>query len=149
MKDCRQEFCSKSCSATFNNKKRILSEETKKKQSLRLKEYWDKHPEKKKQNNIHSQKGKHKEPTSLLELSKRTISKICRRLKIGCSNCEWKEEICDIHHILARKDGGTDEHTNLTYLCPNCHRLAGKGKLTKFINLQEFLGDKWKEFYYG
>lgn len=36
-----RKFCSKSCSTTFNNKKKIVSRETKNKISEAIKEWWD------------------------------------------------------------------------------------------------------------
>jgi len=42
----------------------------------------------------------------------------------GCSRCGWKEGTCDIHHINGRKVDNFDELWNLSYLCPNCHRIA-------------------------
>lgn len=61
---------------------------------------------------------------NIKELSKRTISKIFKRLKIKCSICGWNKATCDIHHILPRKSGGTDDNSNLVILCPNCHRMV-------------------------
>lgn len=84
---------------------------------------------------------------SLLECSKRTVSKIVQRMKLSCFNCGWNECACDIHHITPKSKGGTDEHNNLTYLCPNCHRLAHTGKLHTFKTLFEMVGDDWKKFY--
>lgn len=46
-----------------------------------------------------------------------------------CKICGWKEGRCDIHHIVERKDGGTNDITNLVLLCPNHHRLWHEGKL--------------------
>lgn len=156
-KNNRQQFCSRSCAAKYNNKARNESgwkpkphsDEAKAKMLDAANKYWNEHPELKRKKEIRSQKGKHKKPKSILELSKRTISKICRRLNIGCSNCGWNEEICDIHHIIPRREGGIDDHINLTYLCPNCHRLADRKKLIKLTNLQEYIGEEWKEYYYG
>lgn len=88
-------------------------------------------------------------PKNLLDVSKRTTTKILRRLEIGCSNCGWDKTICDLHHIVHRKDGGTDDHSNLTYICPNCHRLAHDGKLTKFTTVDEQIGNRWKDYYFG
>jgi hypothetical protein len=92
------------------------------------------------------------EVKSLLELSPRTVSKILKRMKIGCSCCGWLVEgvSCDIHHINEKKNGGTDEHTNLTYVCPNCHRLIHSGKIDKekLVNLYDYIGDSWKDYYY-
>lgn len=46
-----------------------------------------------------------------------------------CQNCKWDEANCDVHHILPRSKGGTNEKSNLIILCPNCHRLMHKNKL--------------------
>lgn len=96
-------------------------------------------------------KYKGKEFTSLLELSKRTVSKILRRLKIGCSRCGWNECVCDIHHINGRKIEDANGHWNLTYLCPNCHRMAHREKIDKssFVTLAEQLPENWHDYYYG
>lgn len=48
-----------------------------------------------------------------------------------CAVCSWSEDTLDVHHILPLSKGGADEEYNLIALCPNCHRLAHKGKLTK------------------
>ena len=134
------------------------SEETKKRQSQAMKEYYLKHPEKitrgKKLSEAvgKSTKGKFKkDPQSIEELSNRTISKIIRRLNIGCSRCGWNEAIGDIHHIYGKKIENANHHTNLTYLCPNCHRLFHCKKIgpNDVINLEVFIGDRWKEYYYG
>lgn len=145
------KFCSLSCAATHNNHRRFVSDEQKRKVSERLQQYWKDHPEKRKQADTATQKGKHKKPSSILELSKRTVSKICYRLNIECSSCGWDKEICDIHHIIPRGQGGSDDHSNLAYLCPNCHRLAHKGKLSQedLIRLDQYIGDEWKDYYYG
>lgn len=87
-------------------------------------------------------------PSSLKDLSKRTVTKIVKRLGIGCSRCGWNEAVGDIHHITPRSKGGTDEHTNLTYICPNCHRLAHANKLITFVSLNEQIGDRWLDYYY-
>lgn len=84
---------------------------------------------------------------SILKTSKRTVTKILKRLDIGCFNCNWKVCICDLHHIVPQSKGGDDSHDNLTYLCPNCHRMAHAGILTKFKTLHEVVGDKWKLHY--
>ena len=84
---------------------------------------------------------------SLLDISKRTVSKIIKRLGLVCFSCGWDKAICDIHHIIHTKNGGTNDHTNLTYICPNCHRLAHKGLLTDFKTIEEVIGDSWKKHY--
>lgn len=85
---------------------------------------------------------------TIRNLSKRTITKILKRLNLGCSRCGWKETISDIHHIIHRKKGGSDEHENLVYLCPNCHRLAHDGKIVEFITMKEQVGERWRDFYF-
>ena len=60
---------------------------------------------------------------SILSVSKRTSSKILKRLHLGCCVCGWKEGSCDIHHIDGRKVENPDRHENLTLLCPNHHRM--------------------------
>ncbi len=92
------------------------------------------------------------EATSILQLSKRTMIKILKRMKLSCSNCNWfvEDVSLDVHHILPVKQGGLDEHSNLSYLCPNCHRLVHSGKIksTELVPLNVLIGDKWKSFYY-
>jgi len=44
-----------------------------------------------------------------------------------CLSCGWDKTTCDVHHIIPRKKGGTDAHTNITVVCPNCHRLLDRG----------------------
>ena len=61
----------------------------------------------------------------------RTTLSIRVRKAIGeenlkCFICGWKEDACDIHHILPSSNGGTNEFSNLTVLCPNHHRLADR-----------------------
>lgn len=90
-------------------------------------------------------------PESLLELSSRTIRKILKRLEIGCSRCKWNEGTCDIHHIHGRKIENPNKHNNLTYICPNCHRLFHEKKIgfNDVITLEQQIGDNWKKYYYG
>lgn len=92
-----------------------------------------------------------KDPQSILDLSSRTIRKVLKRLDIGCVRCGWKETICDIHHIKGRKGENPNNHDNLAYLCPNCHRLfhAKKFSSEEIINFKEQVGDSWKNKYFG
>lgn len=87
------------------------------------------------------------EVKSLFDFSKRTIRKIMSRMDIGCSICGWNEAACDIHHIQSKKQGGTDDHTNLSYVCPNCHRMIHSGKLHPTMTLQEQIGESWRDYY--
>ena len=72
-------------------------------------------------------------------------------MNLGCCVCGWKDGSCDIHHINGKKISNFDLHFNLTYLCPNHHRLAHENKLKKeeMISLDVFLPENWKDYYYG
>ena len=101
-------------------------------------------------------KGKHKKnPDNILELSTRTVQKILKRIaneiELGCCYCGWNEDVCDIHHINGKKIPDCNNHKNLTYLCPNHHRLAHKGKLdiSKIKTIDEILPQNWLDYYYG
>lgn len=47
-----------------------------------------------------------------------------------CERCDYSESsnILVLHHILHRKDGGSDDLENLEILCPNCHALEHYGE---------------------
>lgn len=149
--DSRQMFCSKSCA----NKARVVTSDTKQRISKSLSEYHSTHP-----NALidHTEKvgkatkGKYKgKISSIFEVSPRTARKILGRIGLGCSYCGWNEELGDIHHIKGRKIENFNSHENLCYLCPNCHRLAGKGKIDtdKLISLNIYWPENWKDYYYG
>lgn len=157
-KDKRTKFCSLSCAIRYNNKKRQLKESTKQRISQSLKIYYEKNPltsqEKEKffWNGIKTSQHKFlSNPQNVYELSSRTRIKILKRLAIGCSRCGWHDDICDIHHIRGRKIPDCHNHSNLTYLCPNCHRLAGNKKISseELISMETQIGDEWKKHYYG
>ena len=117
------KFCSARCANLFNSKATI----EKRNKSLR--------------NNINS----------VTDLHPRTISRIfCRVLNVGCCVCGWKEDRCDIHHIVPEKDGGTNDNNNLCYICPNCRRLAHSSKISsdKLIPITVYVPN-WKDFYRG
>lgn len=92
-----------------------------------------------------------KNPDNIFDVSSRTTRKILTRMNLKCSHCGWNKDICDIHHINGKKIENPNNHRNLSYLCPNCHRLAGKGKILKeeLINLYDYVGDNWKQHYYN
>ena len=85
---------------------------------------------------------------NIYQVSSRTREKIIKRLNLSCFNCKWDKAPCDIHHIIPKSKGGSDHHENLTILCPNCHRLAHYNIIENFINLEEKLGEQWKNVYY-
>ena len=151
-------FCTKECAKGFSHKHFNLSDEAKDKISVSLKKRW-------KQNDFHTvnwhlagakgSKGKYKDPENIMEVSSRTIRKIMKRLidneNMGCSNCGWKEGIGDVHHIRGKKIENPDNHKNLSYLCPNCHRLAHEKQIKEdqLISFFDQIGDNWKKYYYG
>lgn len=90
-----------------------------------------------------------KVPKSILDMSKRTASKVLKRLEVGCSCCGWDKGSCDIHHIIPKSKGGPDINDNLTVICPNCHRLAHEGKITEFISITTQIGDEWRKYYFA
>lgn len=172
----QEKFCGKSCAIAFSNKHRKVSKSTKEKISISIRKWWENNPQKKtihqyvcvkcgtiferslkirKGRKIHCDDCKRKtvyvkeieDVTSILQLSKRTVGKIFKRLGIGCSHCGWNLCACDIHHIVSRRNGGTDKHSNLAYLCPNDHRAAKYGLITEFVTLDEQIKDTWKLVY--
>lgn len=72
------------------------------------------------------------------KISRRTIQKILRRAFSNwkCPFCGWTETF-EVHHIIPRCEGGSDELSNLVMLCPNHHSLADLGKIGKDV-LREF-----------
>ena len=101
-------------------------------------------------------KGK-EDPKSILDVSKRTTMKILKRMDLPCSCCGFyvKGVSLDLHHITPRKNGGTNDMSNLTYICPNCHRIAHTDikllnkPLISILQQLENFGKDWKDFYYG
>jgi predicted HNH restriction endonuclease len=154
----RKRFCDSSCSAKFNNAKRgSLSEVHKQSISDSLKKTWSENRDRFSSGEDHSKivglavKNKDKKINSIYELSSRTVSKIFRRLGLGCSNCGWVEGTCDVHHIKGRKIPDCNNHNNLSLLCPNCHRLVHEKKIktNELKTLVEILPDNWQDSYYG
>jgi predicted HNH restriction endonuclease len=67
---------------------------------------------------------------------------------LSCFNCGWDKDVCYIHHIIPKNKSGSDDHTNLTILCPNCHRLAYKNKIICTKNIKDEIGDAWRKLCY-
>ena len=160
MKDCEQcgkehdgkfgsgKFCSRGCA----NKRSITGEKCRKTSETLKRKYangeikvWNKgicSP------NTAVYKRNIEEVKSILDMSKRTTEKVLRRLKLPCSYCNWYIEgvVCDVYHIIPKSKGGSDLNNNLTYICPNCHRLASVGLINKFVTLEQQIGDEWKKY---
>ena len=47
-----------------------------------------------------------------------------------CMVCGWDIAV-EVHHVLERRNGGRNEPENLAVLCPNHHRMAHLGLLTR------------------
>ena len=69
------------------------------------------------------------------------------RLNWGCFRCDWREGTSDIHHINGRGIDDPHNHSNLTYLCPNCHRLIHRKKIdmTGIKTVAEVIPENWRE----
>lgn len=98
-----------------------------------------------------------KQVDSILHLRPSVNREVLKRLGIACVNCDWSEQFCDVHHIVHKKDSGKDDHSNLAYLCPNCHRLVHyppngmtqEEAIRKYIKqtFQQQVGDRWIQIY--
>jgi len=84
-------------------------------------------------------------------MSARTSRKLLRRLGLQCSRCGWDDGTGDIHHIHGRKVHDPNNHKNLAYICPNCHRLVHEGKVltAELTSLERQLPANWWERYFG
>ena len=58
--------------------------------------------------------------------------RIIHRIGTICCYPNCKETIAlDVHHIIPRKEGGTNRDSNLFVLCPVHHRLADRGAIPR------------------
>jgi len=152
----RNKFCGRSCAASYNNSHRSVSQETKSKIARGVTAYYAEH--KVSEAAMAKQRELKAKPTSnrhklksVCEVSSRTTSKIVNRIGLGCSRCGWNEAACDIHHICGRDIPDADNHSNLSLLCPNCHRMIHSGLICpeELMPLSEQWPDNWRDFYYG
>lgn len=155
----RGKFCCRSCAATYNNLSRKTTTKGKQKMckcivcgeqflvSIHIGKNKFKCDKCKKHNRPHS-----KNVNSILDCSKRTVGKILKRAGVGCSICGWNESTCDIHHIIPREDGGSNDNSNLIIICPNCHRICHTTSKYDIKFLQGLSIDKvfplWKDYYH-
>lgn len=153
-------FCCQSCAAKYNNRSRATTTKGKTKNatcircgqeflaSIHVNKCKCICPECKKHNRPHYKTN----ITTLQDLSKRTFVKILKRMNVGCSICGWNESTCDIHHIIPKKEGGSDNFDNLIVVCPNCHRLCHTTNKYTYEYLQQYnflnLYPNWKEYYH-
>lgn len=47
------------------------------------------------------------------------------KLDEHCYFCDY-DKVLEEHHIIRKKDGGSNDNSNLLMLCPNCHALLHK-----------------------
>ncbi|MAH48812.1 hypothetical protein CMI37_23495 [Candidatus Pacearchaeota archaeon] len=73
----------------------------------------------------------------------------CLVIDCGCgwttAFLEANDMVCEMHHIKPRREGRDDSISNLAPMCPNSHKLADKGKLSrdKMVSIEEYI--KYKE----
>ena len=54
---------------------------------------------------------------------------VLNRDKYTCQHCKTKQGILEVHHIIFRSNGGSDEPDNLITLCRHCHKELHLGKI--------------------
>ncbi len=74
---------------------------------------------------VKTDRGRYAEQTSYTAIRRKIL--LDRGNK--CLKCGWSKGRCDIHHVVQKADGGTDNEDNLIIVCPNCHRLIHENKL--------------------
>ena len=133
------KFCSRGCACSYNNKNRKLIEKNCEVcgKAFKTKCSHAKHCSR----SCGNQKGKArtKEARSKGKYRYHISAKIYKQFgDLKCFYCGWDKDKCDIHHIVPRVKGGTDEYSNLTIACPNCHRLIHKDKLKVGLTLEDY-----------
>jgi len=58
-----------------------------------------------------------------------------------CEYCILDFAYLDKHHIIPLSEGGLDLPSNITYLCPNCHRLAHS---IQYVADCKIIADGWR-----
>lgn len=146
----RAVFCSLSCATKYNNLR--LKKKFTKAQCQRGQRSCNRNKTRAANvaSGVKTQRGKNKTPKNIYEVSARTRMKMIRRLELACFACGWDKAVCDLHHIDGRKQENPHRHSNLTYLCPNCHRLAHlKILIGKIPTFEKIVGNRWIADYYG
>ena len=155
----KNKFCNSSCAAKYNNSHRTSTTKGKTKickcvkcgvefeASIHISKSKAKCKDCKQHNRPHSKKIE-----SILDCSKATSMKIIKRANKGCSICGWNESTCDIHHIIPKNKGGSNENSNLIIVCPNCHRRIHTNNDFSIDYLQTLSIDKifkdWYKYYH-
>ena len=123
------KFCCRSCGLTYTNNYRKLHKL--KCQYIHCnKDYESKNRNSKYCSSRCSSKARNLRSTGSIKNGKnklkRDVIAITSETGFQCFICKWHETSCDIHHIIPRRKGGTNEMSNLSVLCPNHHRLADR-----------------------
>lgn len=73
-----------------------------------------------------------------------TKAMVLNRDKYTCSHCKGKrkDSKLEVHHIIFRSQGGSDEESNLVTLCHTCHKKLHSGKIN--LKLQGKAKDELK-----
>ena len=58
---------------------------------------------------------------------------VLNRDKYTCQHCKTKRGTLEVHHIIFRSNGGSDEPDNLITLCKHCHKELHLGKINLSI----------------
>jgi hypothetical protein len=74
---------------------------------------------------IKIKKDRKNKATKKLKLDERLAA--LKRDKFKCTKCKSKQGL-HVHHIIHRKNGGTNEEDNLLTLCELCHAEAHRGE---------------------
>lgn len=133
-----KKFCSRSCSAKYSNKTRVLSPETKSKISDGLKKHFISNnstvsPERLKQLQDGNKEWREKRQTELMTADFESLGLDRQRKRIiseqngCCENCglnEWMGQPMPLE--IEHKDGNHQNNvrSNKIALCPNCHALT-------------------------
>lgn len=75
-------------------------------------------------------------------------------MNLGCYICGWKEATLDAHHIIYKSKNGSNDCSNLIYICPNCHRIIHTTDRYSIDYLKsickekmKFFEENWKKYY--
>jgi len=145
-------FCNRKCAAGFSTKAR--RKEINERVSLKLSKWQSKELLARRLNQAKKAESIKKiTAATIYGVSSRTAKKILIRMKLPCSRCDWFVEgvSCDMHHIVMVKNGGTNEHSNLAHICPNCHRMVHSGLIlpNELVSFEDYVGNEWKKFYFA
>lgn len=115
--DDKRQFCNRSCSASFNNKNRIISQETKEKISKTLSDKAGKHKKYDLIINDFIQGFSIADICNRQSVTRRTVVKILNELNLYKTEKLNEHSICEIHNIPYTQSGNSER-----YRCKQCDR---------------------------